>query len=85
MLVENATSPWGDCRKRIDMLGGHSWRSFFMACSKLEAMAIYVVKQACDNEIIRVCIDINSIYSRKGLLPMSYPWFLPHFLLICGF
>ena len=58
---------------------------FFMACSKLEAMAIYVVKQACDNEIIRVCIDINSIYSRKGLLPMSYPWFLPHFLLICGF
>ena len=23
-----------------------------MACSKLEAMAIYVVKQACDNDIM---------------------------------
>ena len=32
--------------------GGHAWRHFFMACSKLEAMAIYVVKQACGNEIM---------------------------------
>ena len=34
------------------MLGGHAWRHIFMACSKLEAMAIYVVKQACGNEIM---------------------------------
>ena len=40
------------CEKCIDMLGGHAWRHIFMACSKLEAMAIYVVKQACGNEII---------------------------------
>ena len=33
-------------------VGGHAWRHIFMACSKLEAMAIYVVKQACDNEIM---------------------------------
>ena len=40
------------CEKCIDMLGGHAWRHIFMACSKLEAMAIYVVKQACGNEIM---------------------------------
>ena len=40
------------CEKRINTLGGHAWRSFFMACSKHEAMAIYVVKQACGNDIM---------------------------------
>ena len=40
------------CQKRIDMLGGHAWRYILMACSKLGAMAIYVVKQACGNEIM---------------------------------
>jgi hypothetical protein len=40
------------CEKCINILGGHAWRDFFMACSKLEAMAIYVVKQACGNEIM---------------------------------
>ena len=29
---------------------GHAWRQVFMACSKLEAMAIYLVKQACGND-----------------------------------
>ena len=38
--------------KRINRLGGHAWRHFFMACSRLEAMAIYVVKQACGNDIM---------------------------------
>ena len=33
------------------VLGGHAWRNIFMACSKLEAMAIYVVKQACGHDI----------------------------------
>ena len=51
------------CQKCIDMLGGHVWQHILMACSKLEAMAIYhsiyinryaiyVVKQACGNEIM---------------------------------
>ena len=40
------------CEKRIDMLVGHAWRHIFMACSKLGAMATYVVKQACGNEIM---------------------------------
>ena len=40
------------CEKRINILGGHAWRHFFMASSKLEAMAIYVVKQACGNDIL---------------------------------
>ena len=40
------------CEKRIDMLGGHAWRHISMPCSKLGAMAIYVVKQACGNEIM---------------------------------
>ena len=35
-----------------DRLDGHAWRHFFMAYSKLEAMAIYVVKQACGNDIM---------------------------------
>ena len=32
--------------KHIDYLSGHAWGPIFMACSKLEAMAIYLVKQA---------------------------------------
>ena len=40
------------CEKRINRPGGHAWRNFFMACSKHEAMAIYVVKQACGNDIM---------------------------------
>ena len=32
--------------------GGHAWRNFFMACIKHEVMAIYVVKQACGNDIM---------------------------------
>ena len=39
--------------KRIDKLA-----TFFMACSKLEAMAIYAVNQACGNDIMpAVCWD----------------------------
>ena len=34
------------------MKNGHAWRHVFMACSKREAMAIYVLKQACDNDIM---------------------------------
>ena len=41
------------CENCINILGGHAWRNFFMACSKHEAMAIYVVKQACGNDIMR--------------------------------
>ena len=36
--------------KRIDYPGGHAWGRVFMACSKLEAKAIYLVKQACGND-----------------------------------
>ena len=34
------------------MLGGRAWQHIFLACSKLGSMAIYVVKQACGNEIM---------------------------------
>ena len=34
------------------MLVGHAWQNIFMACSKFQTMAIYVVKQACGNEIM---------------------------------
>ena len=44
------------CKKCINILGGHAWRNFSMACSKLEAMAIYVVKQAGGNDIMASCI-----------------------------
>ncbi len=37
--------------KRIDYQGGHAWGHVFMACSKLEAVPIYLVKQACGNDI----------------------------------
>ena len=40
------------CEKCINILGGHALRNFFMACSKLEAMAIYVIDQACGNDIM---------------------------------
>ena len=38
------------CINCVSILGGHAWRNFFMDCSKLEAMAVYVVKQACGND-----------------------------------
>ena len=38
--------------KCIKYPGGHAWRHVFMASSKLEAMAIYLVKQACGNDIL---------------------------------
>ena len=41
--------------KRIDYPDGHAWGHVFMACSKLEAMAIYIVKQACGNDK-RACV-----------------------------
>jgi hypothetical protein len=34
----------------INILGEHAWQKHFMACSKLEAMAIYVVKSANAND-----------------------------------
>ena len=40
------------CEKRFNIPGEHAWRHLFMACSKLEAMVIYVVKQACGNDIM---------------------------------
>ena len=36
--------------KCIDYTGKHAWGHVFMACSKLEAMTIYLVKQACGND-----------------------------------
>ena len=38
------------CEKCTNIPGGHAWQHFFMACSKFEAMAIYLVKQACGND-----------------------------------
>ena len=51
-LVKNALI------SQVDMLGD----IFYMACSKLEAMAIYLVKQACGNDKLAcVYIDIDKI------------------------
>ena len=41
--------------KRIDYPGWHAWGHVFMACSKLEAMVIYLVKQAYGNDK-RACV-----------------------------
>ena len=42
---------WIDpCEKQNNIPGGHAWRHSFMASNKLEAMAIYLVKQACEND-----------------------------------
>ena len=47
------------CEKRINSLWWACLTTFFMACSRLEAMAIYVVKQACGNDIM-ACVYIHS-------------------------
>ena len=39
-------------KNALNNLGGHAWRHVSMACSKLEAMAIYLVKKACGNDIM---------------------------------
>ena len=36
--------------KHIDYPGGYAWGHVFMTCSKLEAMAIYLVKQTYGND-----------------------------------
>jgi hypothetical protein len=36
--------------RHIDYPGGNEWGYVFMTFSKLEAMAIYLVKQACENK-----------------------------------
>ena len=51
------------CEKRINIQGGHAWRHLFMACSKLEAMAIYLVKQACGNDKL-ACVYVNNYFFR---------------------
>ena len=40
------------CEKRINILDGHAWGNVFTVCSKLVAMANYVVKQAFGYYII---------------------------------
>jgi hypothetical protein len=40
----------GPFEKRIDYPGGHAWGHVCMAFSKLEAMAVYLVKHACGND-----------------------------------
>ena len=41
--------------KHIDYPGWHAWGHVFLACSKFEAMAIYLVKQANGNDK-RACV-----------------------------
>ena len=53
------------CVKRITLVGGHAYQHL-MACSKLEAMAIYVVNQACGNDVMPA-VYIGSV---------TYPWVL---------
>ena len=45
---------------------------FFMACSKHEAMAIYVVKQACGNDIM-ACVYLVGFY-KSLLLTIGLVW-----------
>ena len=40
------------CEKDINILSRWAYLATFMACSKLEAIAIFVVNQACGNDII---------------------------------
>ena len=49
------------CEKHINIPGGHAWRHVFMACSKLDAMAIYLVKQACGNDKL-ACVYVGVAY-----------------------
>ena len=43
---------------QVGMLGN----MFFLACSKLEAMAIYLVKQACGNDIWAAVYTVNTYF-----------------------
>ena len=48
------------CEKRINILGGHAWQHFLwlVACRKLEAMAVYLVKQAFGNDKL-ACVHLR--------------------------
>ena len=50
-------------------MGGHVWPNVFMSCSNLETIAIYVVKQACGNDIMAP-LHFNAVvvFVKKTLL-----------------
>ena len=50
--------------KRNNIPGGLAWQHFFMACIKLEEMAIYLVKQACGNDKL-ACVYIVCILNNQ--------------------
>ena len=52
--------------KCIDYLGGHARGHVFMACSKLEAMTIYLVKHACGNDILASVYSLLCPFKRMG-------------------
>ena len=77
ILVKNAIIYSVDCQRRhsrstLYVLGGHwaALRLFFTACSKLVIMAIYLVKQACCNDIMPsvylvILKNVPNLYMRK--------------------
>ena len=60
------------CEKRVNILDGQHCRNFFMACSKLVTVAIYVVKQARCNEIMpAVYLGRSKMVDNQGMSLME--------------
>ena len=57
--------------KSIDYSGGHAWGHVFMACSKLEAMFNYLVKQACVNDKC-TCVYVHALQSKYVILTAPF-------------
>jgi hypothetical protein len=65
------------CEKQINIQGGHAGRHISMTCSKLEAMAIYLVKQACgyDKLACHVCSLFFSYFFSSPNPKIYLPFF----------
>jgi hypothetical protein len=74
LTKHSGIDPYEKC---IIIPGGHAWQHVFMACSKLEAMTNYVVKQACGNDKL-ACVYMQDL--RKRWLTLRNPFF--HYLYI---
>ena len=63
------------CEKHNYIPGGHAWRHFFMACSKLQAMAIYLVKQACGNDQLACVYQVPTEAVKKSKMLFTILWY----------
>ena len=72
------------CEKHNNIPGGHAWRHVFMVFRKLETMAIYLVKQACGNDILAsVYLQTDTCCLRRSIFADNLHYIVGPVHIIC--